>query len=118
MQRRQNAHAFLRRNNAIDPIPSPSRFSDNSPLIKPIQGQGHATSLLWFALRTALSAAQNIGSFAVITHPIDDTVRRFYARWGFRELPFDPRRAMFVRMVDLARSLTTAAEDEQGKCSS
>jgi hypothetical protein len=31
-------------------------------------------------------------------------VRGFYARWGFQDLPFDPRRAMMVRMVDLQLS--------------
>ena len=34
--------------------------------------------------------------------PIDDhSVRRFYGRWGFADLPFDPRRAMFLRMIDI-----------------
>ncbi|HLW90880.1 MAG TPA: GNAT family N-acetyltransferase [Roseiarcus sp.] len=68
------------------------------------QGQGHAASLLQFALRTALQAAEAIGSIGVITHPLDDDLRRFYARWGFQELPFDPRRATIVRAVDLRRS--------------
>jgi hypothetical protein len=36
-----------------------------------------------------------------VTHPVDEQVRAFYARWGFGDLPFDPRRAMIVRMVDL-----------------
>jgi hypothetical protein len=57
-----------------------------------------------FALRTALRAADATGSAAVITHPLDDGVRGFYARWGFQDLPFDPRRAMVVRMNDLRRS--------------
>jgi GNAT superfamily N-acetyltransferase len=68
---------------------------------KVFQGQGHAASLLLFALRTALVASETIGSLGVITHPLDDGVRGFYARWGFQDLPFDPRRAMLVRMVDL-----------------
>ena len=67
------------------------------------QGQGHAKSLLQFALKTALSAAASIGSIGVVTQPLDDNVRRFYARWGFQDLPFDPRRAMLVRMIDLQR---------------
>lgn len=29
---------------------------------------------------------------------------RFYACWGFQDLPFDPRSAMLVRMIDLQRS--------------
>ncbi len=73
------------------------------------QGQGHAASLLIFALRTALQASESIGSAGVLTHPLDDGVRRFYARRGFAELPHDPRRAMFVRMVDLRASLMTRA---------
>ncbi len=73
------------------------------------QGQGHAASLLIFALRTALQAAESIGSAGVLTHPLDDGVRRFYARWGFADLPFDPRRAMFIRMVDLRASLVIEA---------
>lgn len=67
-------------------------------------GQGHAQSLLLFALRTALRASEQIGSFGVVTHPIDETVRGFYAKWGFADLPFDPRRAMMVRMSDLAKN--------------
>lgn len=69
------------------------------------QGQGHAASLLVFALRTALAASESIGSAGMLIHPIDDAVRRFYARWGFADLPYDPRRAMLVRMVDLRASI-------------
>jgi len=72
---------------------------------KPILGEGGPRrSLLLFALRTALRASREIGSFGVITHPIDDRARAFYRRWGFQDLPFDPRRAMIVRMVDLERN--------------
>jgi hypothetical protein len=28
----------------------------------------------------------------------------FYARWGFADLPFDPKHAMIARMVDLEKS--------------
>jgi GNAT superfamily N-acetyltransferase len=83
---------------------------DNFPLLGQLavdqayQRQGHATSLLMFALRTALVASETIGSIEVLTHPLDDGVRGFYARWGFQELPFDPRHAMFVRMADLRLS--------------
>lgn len=79
------------------------------------QGQGHAASLLQFALRTALRVAASVGSVGVITHPIDDTIRRFYARWGFEDLPFDPRRAMIVRMSDLQDSFAKSVEDERAE---
>ena len=54
-----------------------------------------------FALKTAVRASREIGSFGVITHPIDDTVRAFYLRWGFRDLPCGPRGATVMRIVDL-----------------
>ncbi len=72
------------------------------------QGQRHAASLLLFALRTALRASEAVGSVGVITHPRDDGVRAFYAKWGFQDLSFDPRRAMMVRMVDLRKNGVTA----------
>ena len=72
---------------------------------KDYQGQGHAASLLLFALRSAIKVSESVGGVGVITHPLDDSVRGFYGRWGFEDLPFDPRRAMIVRMADLKRSL-------------
>jgi hypothetical protein len=48
-----------------------------------------------------LAAARHVGSYAVITHPLDDQLRAFYARFHFRDLPADPKRAMFVRMAEL-----------------
>jgi GNAT superfamily N-acetyltransferase len=83
------------------PDPIPVTLLGQLAVRKDRQGEGHARSLLLFALSTAVSAARQIGSFAVITHPIDDAVRAFYRRWGFEDLPFDPRRAMIVRIVDL-----------------
>jgi GNAT superfamily N-acetyltransferase len=86
------------------PDPVPVTLLGQLAIHKDPQDKGHARSLLLFALRTALRASQEIGSFGVITHPIDDQVRAFYARWGFQDLPFDPRRVMIVRMIDLERS--------------
>ena len=65
------------------------------------QGQGHAVDLLQEALQRALFASKTIGAMAVITHSLDDSVRGFYAKQGFQDLPFDSRRAMIVRMQDL-----------------
>jgi hypothetical protein len=31
-------------------------------------------------------------------------LRASCAKWGFQDLPFDPRRAMFVRVVDLKKN--------------
>ena len=86
------------------PDPVPVTLLGQLAAHKDYQAQGHASSLLLFALKTAMRAAESIGSVGVITHPLDDSVRSFYAKWGFQDLPFDPRRAMIVRMVDLKRS--------------
>jgi predicted N-acetyltransferase YhbS len=90
------------------PDPIPATLLGQLAVDRGWQGQGYADSLVQFALRTALRAADSIGSFAVVTHPIDDGIRPFYARWNFSDLPFDPKRAMIVRMADIARTLSQA----------
>lgn len=72
---------------------------------KDFQGRGYASALLVFALRTALRASEAIGSLGVVTHPIDDGVRLLYHKWDFEELPFDPERAMMIRMTVIRKSL-------------
>lgn len=59
--------------------------------------------LLVYALTTNVALSRQIGSYD-ITHPLDDTLRAFCRRFGFTDLPGDPRRAMIVRTVDLIRS--------------
>jgi len=86
------------------PNPIPVTLLGQLAVDRTCQSQGHARSLLLFALRTAFRASREVGSFGVITHPLDEEVRRFYARWGFEDLPFDPQRAMIVRMTDLEKS--------------
>jgi GNAT superfamily N-acetyltransferase len=101
----QIERAFLTKSQQRDkPDPAPVTLLGQLAIHRDYQGKGHARSLLLFALRAALRASREVGSFGVITHPIDDQVRAFYARWGFQNLPFDPRRAMIVRMIDLERS--------------
>jgi GNAT superfamily N-acetyltransferase len=83
------------------PDPLPVTLLGQLAVDKNYQGQGHARSLMLFALTTALKASEVIGSIGVITHPLDEQLRSLYAKWGFENLPFDPYRAMIVRMVDL-----------------
>jgi GNAT superfamily N-acetyltransferase len=86
------------------PDPVPATLLGRLAIHKDRHGSGYGRSLLLFALRAALRASRDVGSFGVIAHPLDDPARGFYARWGFQDLPFDPRRALIVRMVDLERS--------------
>lgn len=68
------------------------------------QRQGHARSLLFFALETAVRLSREMGCYCVFTHPLDDGVRDFYRSFGFEDLPFDPMRSMAVRIADLVAS--------------
>jgi len=91
------------------PDPVPVFLLGQLAVDRNFQRQGHAASLLFHALSTALQASEVIGSMGVITHPLDDSLRGFYARWGFQDLPYDPRRAMIVRTCDLAMSFGSAS---------
>jgi GNAT superfamily N-acetyltransferase len=90
------------------PDPVPATLLGQLAIHTAWQGRGHARSLLLFALTTALRASREVGSFGVLTHPIDEEVRQFYHRWGFQDVPFDPRRSMIVRMIDLEKSRVPA----------
>jgi len=83
------------------PDPMPVVLLGQLAVEKSCQGRGYAASLLQFALRTSIRITDLVGSYGVLTHPIDDGVRAFYRSRGFADLPFDPNRAMFVRTIDL-----------------
>jgi predicted N-acetyltransferase YhbS len=65
------------------------------------QGRGYAGSLLFFAINTVLRLSQEMGCFAIITHPLDDAAREFYRHHNFLDLPFNPQSAMIARLADL-----------------
>jgi GNAT superfamily N-acetyltransferase len=94
--------AKAHRRNKPDPVPA--TLLGQLAIHRTHQGRGHARSLLLFALTAALRASREIGSFGVLTHPIDDQIRQLYRQWGFEDVPFDPKRAMIVRMIDLEKS--------------
>jgi uncharacterized protein (DUF1778 family)/GNAT superfamily N-acetyltransferase len=89
------------------PDPVPALLLGQLAVDKDYQRQGHAADLLRFALKAALRATDSVGGMGVITHPLDDDLRRFYARWGFQDVPFDPHRAMIARMTEVKRYLGT-----------
>jgi predicted N-acetyltransferase YhbS len=83
------------------PNPIPALLLGQLAIDQHHQHKGYARSLMLFALTTAVRLAEDIGCFGMLTHPLDDEVRAFYARFGFEDLPFDPRRSMMVRIADL-----------------
>ena len=91
------------------PDPVPATLLGQLAIDRAYQGQGLASDLLLYALRAALLASRIIGSMGVVAHPLNDGVRGFYRKWGFEDLPFDPRRAMMIRMSEIERDLGGAA---------
>jgi predicted N-acetyltransferase YhbS len=83
------------------PDPLPALLLGQLAVDQHYQGRGYATSLMFFALTTAVRLSKDMGCFCVVTHPLDDTVRAFYRRFGFDDMPFDPKASMAVRIVDL-----------------
>ena len=60
------------------------------------QEQGHGADLLRHALLAARNTLEAIAFVGVVTHPIDHAAREFYLRWGFRDLPGDPKGALIL----------------------
>lgn len=83
------------------PDPIPALLLGQLAVDQHYHGKGYARSLMLFALTTAVRLSKDMGCFGVLTHPLDDGVRAFYGRFGFETLPFDPKRSMIVRIVDL-----------------
>ncbi len=86
------------------PDPLPAILLGQLAIDRRCHGLGHARSLMWFALTTAVRFWRHIGCFGVLTHPLDDGVRAFYRRFGFEDLAGDPGHGMIVRIVDLRRN--------------
>jgi predicted N-acetyltransferase YhbS len=86
------------------PDPLPALLLGQLAVDRRYQGLGIARSLMVFALTTSVRFSREIGCFGVLTHPLDEGVRRFYRNFGFETLPFDPRQGMMARIVDLERS--------------
>lgn len=88
--------------NAPDPIPV--LLLGQLAVDKDYQGQGVSKLLLAHTFQTAITVAKEVGAWALLTHPLDDTAEQFYRRWGFQPLEPDPRGAFYVRIKDLKNS--------------
>ena len=86
------------------PDPIPALLLGQLAIDQRYQGQGIGRSLMFFALSTAVRLSKEMGCFCVLTHPLDDGVRAFYAKFGFEDLPFDPKASMAVRIIDLEKN--------------
>lgn len=65
------------------------------------QGQRLGERLLLDSLERALAASKNVAAYAVEVVAIDDAARRFYLRYGFREL-LDDKLHLYLSMKIVA----------------
>jgi GNAT superfamily N-acetyltransferase len=86
------------------PDPIPTMLLGQLAVDLEYQRRGHAASLMSFVLNTTHRIAQEVGCVALITHPLDEDIRAFYRKFGFADLPRDPKRSMAVKMSDLRSS--------------
>ena len=86
------------------PDPIPVKLLGQLAVDVRFQDRGLAGDLLQVMLKTALAASYLIASAGVVTHPLDDGLRDFYQKFGFSDLPNDPRKSMMVKMTDIAKA--------------
>jgi predicted GNAT family N-acyltransferase len=66
------------------------------------KGRGLGALTLMNALEKSLQATRDVASWAVFVDAIDDEAARFYRKYGFIELPEDPKK-LFLPMKTLAQ---------------
>ena len=67
------------------------------------QRQRVGSRLLAEALRLAVTASDTVAARLVVVDAIDDNAAAFYRRWGFIDVPENPRR-LFRKMSDISRA--------------
>jgi GNAT superfamily N-acetyltransferase len=90
------------------PNPVPMTVLGRLAVAKTHQGRGLGRFMLKFAFLSSIKAAEHVGTFGMLTHPADDAVRAFYARYGFVALPMDPSGGMVLRIRELRAMLSEA----------
>ena len=96
--------AIRRKDRHGKPDPIPLTLLGQLAIDKNYAGQKLGHSLLFFALKTAKAMSEKIGSFGVLTHPLNEEARQFYLHYGFEDIPNDTYGAMLLRMKDIEAS--------------
>lgn len=76
------------------------------------QGEGLGRDLLVDAIIHAAAAGQHAAARFIAVDPIDETARRFYSRFGFKDIDGDQHGRMYMRIDDALESFREARNDE------
>ena len=86
------------------PNPVPVMVLGRLALDRRHHGRGIGAGLLREAMRRTLSVARQAGVRMLVLHALDDGAAAFYARYGFKPFPADPR-TMMLPIETIAASL-------------
>jgi GNAT superfamily N-acetyltransferase len=86
------------------PNPTPAMVLARLAVDNAWQGRGLGKALLRDALARTLAASRIVGARALIVHAIDDEAVKFYAGFGFRSFPDEPR-TLFLAMETIAKAV-------------
>lgn len=94
------------RRNAPDPVPL--MLLGQLAVATSHRGQGLGSRLLRDALIRVAATSRHVGFRALATHPIDPEASRFYARFGFTEVPGSQPRLMVLPLLRLLAVMDAA----------
>ena len=103
IQRAELSHAVRRRVGKYEQVPA--IIIGQMAVHKARQRGGIGGSLLTYVLRLADALSRKVGIALVILEARNEEVKRFYERYGFRELPRAPL-LMFISMREIRSFLT------------
>jgi GNAT superfamily N-acetyltransferase len=78
------------------------------------QGEGLGRDLMIDAITHAAAAGQHAAARLIAVDPIDESARRFYRRFGFRDIEGDEHGRMFIRVGDAIASFEAARDEDSG----
>jgi GNAT superfamily N-acetyltransferase len=100
-----NAQASARLKAGMSNLSIPVLLLARMAVHKDFQGQGLGKGLLRDAILRTFAISQNAGVRALTTHPVDDSARQFYLKFGFSENPHRPNE-LYLLLKDAAKRLT------------
>jgi GNAT superfamily N-acetyltransferase len=100
-----NAQASARLKAGMSNLSIPVLLLARMAVHKDFQGQGLGKGLLRDAILRTFAISQNAGVRALTTHPVDDSARQFYLKFGFSENPHRPNE-LYLLLKDAGKRLT------------
>ena len=99
-----NAEASARLKAGMSNLSIPVLLLARMAVRKDYQGQGLGKGLLRDAILRTFAISQNAGVRALTTHPVDESARQFYLKFGFSENSHRPNE-LYLLLKDAGKRL-------------